>query len=42
MLAPWDAGSLDTLLGKADQEMRLRRSLRREAQSPSPRGASAE
>jgi diguanylate cyclase (GGDEF)-like protein len=42
MLAPWDAGSLDTLLGKADQEMRLRRSLRREGQSPSPRPASAE
>ena len=30
MLAPWDAGSLDTLLGKADQEMYLRRALRRE------------
>jgi len=42
MLAPWDAGSLDTLLGKADQEMRLRRSLRREGHSPSPRPASAE
>lgn len=42
MLAPWDAGSLDTLLGKADQEMRLRRSLRREGQASSPRPASAE
>jgi diguanylate cyclase (GGDEF)-like protein len=42
MLAPWDAGSLETLLGKADQEMRLRRSLRREGYSPSPRPASAE
>jgi diguanylate cyclase (GGDEF)-like protein len=29
MLAPWDSGSLDTLLGKADQEMYLRRALRR-------------
>lgn len=29
MLAPWDSGSLETLLGKADQEMCLRRSLRR-------------
>ena len=31
MLAPWDAGTLDTLLGKADQEMHLRRALRRDA-----------
>lgn len=31
MLAPWDGGTLETLLGKADQEMYLRRSLRREA-----------
>ena len=30
MLAPWDGGTLETLLGKADQEMYLRRSLRRE------------
>lgn len=29
MLAPWDSGNLDTLLGKADQEMYLRRALRR-------------
>jgi diguanylate cyclase (GGDEF)-like protein len=29
MLAPWDSGTLDTLLGKADQEMYLRRALRR-------------
>ena len=42
MLAPWDAGSLETLLGMADQEMRLRRSLRREGRSPAPRPASAE
>ena len=42
MLAPWDSGSLDTLLGKADQEMRLRRSLRREGHAPAPRPASAE
>ena len=26
MLAPWDSGTLETLLGKADQEMHLRRS----------------
>lgn len=31
MLAPWDSGSLETLLGKADKEMYLRRSLRSEA-----------
>ncbi len=30
MLAPWDSGTLETLLGKADQEMYLRRSLRKE------------
>jgi diguanylate cyclase (GGDEF)-like protein len=41
MLAPWDAGTLDTLLGKAGQEMYLRRSLRREG-SPAPRTATAE
>jgi len=35
MLAPWDAGTLDTLLGKADQEMYLRRAVRREG-SPMP------
>jgi len=29
MLAPWDSGTMDTLLGKADQEMYLRRALRR-------------
>lgn len=29
MLAPWDSGTLDTLLGKADQEMYLRRAIRR-------------
>jgi diguanylate cyclase (GGDEF)-like protein len=31
MLAPWDSGTLETLLGKADQEMYLRQSLRKEA-----------
>ena len=31
MLTPWDPGTLETLLGKADQEMYLRRSLRKEA-----------
>lgn len=31
MLAPWDSGTLETLLGKADQEMYMRRSLRKEA-----------
>ena len=36
MLAPWDSGTLETLLGKADQEMYLRRSLRAEGR-PSPR-----
>lgn len=30
MLAPWDSGTLETLLGKADQEMYLRQSLRKE------------
>lgn len=42
MLAPWDSGTLDTLLGKADHEMFLRRALRREAPGPAPRPASAE
>lgn len=42
MLAPWDAGTLDTLLGRADQEMYLRRSLRREGHPSSPHTASAE
>jgi diguanylate cyclase (GGDEF)-like protein len=40
MLAPWDAGTLETLLGKADQEMYLRRSLRAEGR-PNPRRAAA-
>ncbi|MEO8329069.1 MAG: GGDEF domain-containing protein [Candidatus Nanopelagicales bacterium] len=39
MLAPWDSGSLDTLLGKADQEMYLRRALRRGG--PRPRASQA-
>lgn len=34
MLEPWDSGNLETLLGKADQEMYLRRSLRRGAVTP--------
>jgi diguanylate cyclase (GGDEF)-like protein len=42
MLAPWDSGTLETLLGKADQEMHLRRSLRREASPASRRPASAD
>ena len=42
MLAPWDSGTLDTLLSKADQEMQLRRSLRRERNPAAPRRASAE
>lgn len=42
MLAPWDSGNLDTLLGSADQELHLRRSLRRERSSPAPRTASAD
>lgn len=42
MLAPWDAGTLETLLGKADQEMYLRRSLRREGTPSTPRAAPAE
>jgi diguanylate cyclase (GGDEF)-like protein len=42
MLAPWDAGTLETLLGKADQEMYLRRSLRKEAHPATPRSAPAE
>jgi diguanylate cyclase (GGDEF)-like protein len=42
MLAPWDAGTLETLLNKADQEMYLRRSLRKEAATPARRPASAE
>lgn len=42
MLAPWDSGTLDTLLGKADHEMFLRRALRREARGSTPRPASAE
>jgi diguanylate cyclase (GGDEF)-like protein len=38
MLAPWDAGSLETLLSHADQELHLRRTLRKEAK-PLPRRA---
>jgi diguanylate cyclase (GGDEF)-like protein len=42
MLAPWDSGSLDTLLSKADQEMYLRRSLRRENPLPTRKPPPAE
>jgi len=41
MLAPWDTGNLDTLLGKADQEMYLRRALRRGGPRRSPFGGRA-
>ena len=34
VLEPWDDGTLEELLGRADQEMYLRRSLRREATAP--------
>lgn len=36
MLAPWDAGSLDSLLGWAVQEMLLRRTMRRHASGAGP------
>ena len=42
MLAPWDSGTLETLLGKADQEMYLRRSLRKEASALPQRRAAAD
>ena len=42
MLAPWDSGSLETLLGKADQEMYLRRSLRAERAGRLARPAASE
>jgi len=42
MLAPWDAGTLETLLGKADQEMYLRRSLRKEGPTPAQWSTPAE
>jgi diguanylate cyclase (GGDEF)-like protein len=42
MLAPWDSGTLETLLGKADQEMYLRRSLRKEGSGLPQRRAAAE
>ena len=42
MLAPWDSGTLDTLLSKADQEMYLRRSLRKEGPGFSRRRAPAD
>jgi diguanylate cyclase (GGDEF)-like protein len=42
MLAPWDSGSLETLLGKADQQMYLRRSLRSQRVRPLSRPSAAE
>jgi hypothetical protein len=42
MLAPWDSGTLDALLGNADQELNLRRSLRREGSPATRRPASAD
>jgi diguanylate cyclase (GGDEF)-like protein len=42
MLAPWDSGTLETLLSKADQEMYLRRALRKEGAPLPPRRASAD
>lgn len=42
MLAPWDSGTLETLLDKADRELHLRRSLRRESSPAAPRPASAD
>jgi hypothetical protein len=42
MLAPWDSGTLETLLGKADQEMYLRRALRKEGAALPQRRASAD
>jgi hypothetical protein len=42
MLAPWDSGTLDALLGKVDQELNLRRSLRHEGSPATRRPASAD
>jgi diguanylate cyclase (GGDEF)-like protein len=42
MLAPWDSGTLETLLGKADQEMYLRRALRKEGAALPQRRAAAD
>ena len=42
MLAPWDSGTLDTLLGKADQEMYLRRALRRGGGRPRRQSSASE
>ncbi len=39
VLTPWDAGDLGTLLTKAEQEMHLRRSVRRQNRMPA-RGVS--
>jgi hypothetical protein len=42
MLAPWDSGTLDALLGKADQELNPGRSLPREGSPADPVPASAD
>lgn len=42
MLAPWDSGSLETLLSQADQELHLRRTVRKEARPLPRRVASTE
>jgi diguanylate cyclase (GGDEF)-like protein len=36
MLAPWDSGTLDSLLQNADRELHLRRSLRRDPRQDAP------
>jgi diguanylate cyclase (GGDEF)-like protein len=40
VLAPWDAGTLDTLIAAANQQMRHRRSLRRQGKSAEGRQSS--
>ncbi len=42
MLALWDSGTLDALLGKADQELNLRRSLPHQGSPATRRPASAD
>ncbi|MGL5828644.1 MAG: GGDEF domain-containing protein, partial [Angustibacter sp.] len=37
VLEPWDEGSVESLLGEAEREMRLRRTLRRESAAPTYR-----
>jgi diguanylate cyclase (GGDEF)-like protein len=44
-LVPWDEGDIDSLLHRAEEDMRLRRSLRRQSRSrldPSPSGGPAD